>query len=53
MNECLRQASSLYISSVLTEIKCIVFQFAILLGIIFVLEIAAGAYAYSRRDKVS
>lgn len=37
----------------LTEIECIVFQFAILLGVIFILEIAAGAYAYSKKDKVS
>ncbi|KAK2552501.1 CD63 antigen [Acropora cervicornis] len=34
------------------ENYCMVTTFAILLGIIFVLEIAAGAYAYSRRDKL-
>ena len=35
------------------QILLLSFQFAILLAIIFILEIAAGAVAYAYKDKVS
>ena len=53
VHELLRQLTSCCICSILTEIECIAFQFAISLGVIFILEIAAGAYAYSKRKEVS
>ena len=35
------------------QILLLSFQFAVLLAIIFILEIAAGALAYAYKDKVS